>query len=87
MVLIVLKNETSLTKGHVFLASVIQHARVHLGVFVAKKGEKKKTTSGKFDKRFERLCKANQWRYLVENVKTEGFLTHVNWSVAETTGT
>lgn len=42
MVLIVLKNETSLTKGHVFLASVIQHARVHLGVFCCQEGWKKK---------------------------------------------
>lgn len=41
MVLIVLKNETSLTKGHVFLASVIQHARVHLGVFCCQEGWKK----------------------------------------------
>ena len=38
MVLIVLKNETSPTKGHVFLASVIQHARVHLGVFCCQEG-------------------------------------------------
>lgn len=56
-------------------------------VLLPRRVKKKTTTSGKFDKRFERLCKANQWRYLVENVKTEGFLTHVNWSVAETTGT
>lgn len=56
-------------------------------VLLPRRVKKKITTSGKFDKRFERLCKANQWRYLVENVKTEGFLTHVNWSVAETTGT
>lgn len=59
-----------------------------LGRFLLPRRVKKKiTTPGKFDKRFERLCKANQWRYLVENVKTEGFLTHVNWSVVETTGT
>lgn len=38
MVLIVLKNETSPTKGQVFLASVIQHARVHLGVFCCQEG-------------------------------------------------